>query len=212
MREEEKLARDVYITIYKKWGEKTFDNISKSEERHKEAVEILLSKYNLDDPIKDDSVGVFTSDSLQKLYNELVAKGNISLQEALKVGATIEDLDIYDLERFIANTKNPDVIEVYEKINNGSMNHMRAFTQRLGQYGLSYQPQYISNTRFTEILSEGNGNHMRGRRSVENLKRNRVNINNSKFTKTQQVEQTSLFMKILSFFKSLIYMKYIFLP
>jgi hypothetical protein len=37
MREEEKLAHDVYVTLYEQWGLRVFNNISRSEQQHTEA-------------------------------------------------------------------------------------------------------------------------------------------------------------------------------
>ena len=72
MREEEKLARDVYITLNEKWNDKVFLKISASEQRHMDAVLNLLKKYNLPDPVGDNGVGVFTDGDLQELYTDLV--------------------------------------------------------------------------------------------------------------------------------------------
>ena len=64
MREEEKLARDVYSTLYEKWGLPIFSNIAQSEQTHTEAVRDLLEKYNQPDPVIDDTVGVFVNTDL----------------------------------------------------------------------------------------------------------------------------------------------------
>ena len=98
MREEEKLARDVYITLFNKWGVKIFTNISNSEQKHMDAILLLLNKYSITDPAGSNAVGVFTNSTLQNFYTQLVAQGNTSVLEAYKVGATIEDLDIFDLK------------------------------------------------------------------------------------------------------------------
>lgn len=60
MREEEKLARDVYLTTYNLWRLQIFDNIAASEETHTEAVKLLLDRYNLADPVGSNGIGVFT--------------------------------------------------------------------------------------------------------------------------------------------------------
>lgn len=39
MREEEKLARDVYITLYEKWGIPVFNNISNRESDHNDLIQ-----------------------------------------------------------------------------------------------------------------------------------------------------------------------------
>jgi hypothetical protein len=153
MRQEEKLARDVYLKLYEKWGLQVFANIANSEQRHMEAVKMLLEKYGISDPVIDDSIGVFSDEEFSGLFNELVATGEASEVDALKVGAEIEDLDISDLETLIANTDNDDIKFVYERLMNGSYNHMRAFSNMLQSYGESYTPKYISEDEYNEILS-----------------------------------------------------------
>lgn len=81
MREEEKLAKDVYITLYKKWGVNIFDNISLSEATHTNAVLTILNKYNITDPANSNIVGVFKDTTLQNLYNILVETGSKSALE-----------------------------------------------------------------------------------------------------------------------------------
>lgn len=153
MREEEKLARDVYITLYERWGVQIFSNISQSEQTHTEAVRTLLDKYSIPDPVKDDSVGVFADEVFKKLYSDLVSRGGTSLEEALKVGAFIEDLDIADLERFILATDNEDMKLVYSNLSRGSRNHLRSFVSQLASRGAKYVPEYISEEQFNEIIS-----------------------------------------------------------
>lgn len=144
MREEEKLARDVYLTLYDTWGTQIFSNIAKSEQKHTDAVKALLDKYSIADPVRDDTIGVFTSPTLQNLYNELVAKGNTSLVDAFQVGLTIEDLDIYDLQEALRDTDNEDITKVYESLEKGSRNHLRAFNRQLEQNGGTYSAQFLS--------------------------------------------------------------------
>ncbi len=161
MREEEKLARDVYITLYEKWGDKIFNNISKSESRHMIAVKSILDKYQIEDPVLSDEIGVFQNQDLQNLYNDLVAKGMNSLQDALEVGTTIEDVDIRDLHTAIAHTNNEDIKFVYENLMRGSRNHMRSFYSALQNMGIEYKAQYISQEELEDIVNteKERGNH-----------------------------------------------------
>ncbi|XRP96224.1 DUF2202 domain-containing protein [Methanocaldococcus sp. 16A] len=153
MREEEKLARDVYLTLYHKWGLQIFKNIAESEQTHMDSVKYLLDKYNIPDPVKSDEVGKFSNPKFEELYNKLVEQGSKSVVDALKVGATIEDLDIADLEHWISKTDNEDIKFVYENLMKGSRNHMRAFVSMLERYGANYTPQYISKEEFEQIIS-----------------------------------------------------------
>ena len=129
MREEEKLARDVYLSLYDIYGLNIFANIAASEQKHMDAVAAMLDKYGIIDPVIDDSIGVFTSIELQELYDGLMATGIVGLYEALGVGITIEETDIADLEACLATEGLPaDITRVYTNLLAGSNNHLAAFT------------------------------------------------------------------------------------
>ena len=131
MRIEEKLARDVYLTLGKTYKQKMFINIPESEQRHMDAVKALLDKYQIADPISDNEIGSFANADFKKLYDELVAKGQTSFKDAMLVGKAIEELDIKDLNERLEQTDNPDIKAVYENLKRGSENHLRAFTKHL---------------------------------------------------------------------------------
>ncbi len=153
MREEEKLARDVYTKLYEKWGMQIFSNIASSEQTHMDEVLAVLNKYELEDPVKSDQVGAFVDPNLAKLYQELATRGLASIEEALTVGALIEDLDIYDLSRYMDQTENADITRVYENLARGSRNHLRSFASQLKSRGIQYVPKYISLSEYENILS-----------------------------------------------------------
>jgi len=171
LREEEKLARDVYTKLYAKWGARIFGNIAQSEQRHFDALKVLLDRYGMPDPAADNAVGVFTDSGLRTLYGDLAAKGQVSLAAALRVGATIEDLDIHDLDIALAATDNDDLRIIYQNLQKGSRNHMRAFAGQLEVLRESYAAQYTSAAALAEILASphesgmanwGSGNMRRG--------------------------------------------------
>ncbi|MBI1932502.1 MAG: DUF2202 domain-containing protein [Ignavibacteriales bacterium] len=166
MREEEKLARDIYLVLYKKWNANVFNNISKSEQKHTDAIKILLDKYQITDPVISDEVGVFSNPDLQALYNTLIEKGNTSLIEALKVGAAIEEIDILDLQKNLEKVDNEDITYVYNNLMRGSRNHLRAFNQNLEAQEVDYKAQYLDQDQFEAIVStsiEKGSNRGRGR-------------------------------------------------
>ncbi|MCC6583152.1 MAG: DUF2202 domain-containing protein [Chitinophagales bacterium] len=153
MREEEKLAHDVYSALYDKWGMMIFNNIAGSEQTHTDAVLMLLEKYDIEDPASGNGAGVFRETMLQRLYNQLLTNGNSSLLAALMVGATIEDLDIYDLQNLIDNVDNQDISFVYNNLLKGSRNHLRAFYGQIISNGSNYNAQYISQQQLEEIVN-----------------------------------------------------------
>jgi hypothetical protein len=138
MREEEKLAHDVYLAMYTKYGKRIFSNIMVSEQRHMDAVKGLLDKYNLQDPAEGKAVGKFESADIQALYNELLATGMSSLAEAFGAGVRIEEMDIEDLEGFLKDTEKADIQAVYTNLLNGSYNHLSAFNSQLELIGAVY--------------------------------------------------------------------------
>ncbi|MBN1630491.1 MAG: DUF2202 domain-containing protein [Thermoleophilia bacterium] len=130
LREEEKLAHDVYVTLYEKWGTQVFDNISRSELRHMDSMKGLLDNYGLADPIGSNELGVFTDPELQELFDTLVAQGSESEVEALEAGIAVETKDIADLEELIALTTHSDIKEVAQNLLDGSRKHLAAFSRR----------------------------------------------------------------------------------
>ncbi|MCA9647058.1 MAG: DUF2202 domain-containing protein [Polyangiaceae bacterium] len=150
-REEEKLARDVYSALAD--GRPIFDNISSSEQRHFDAIGDLLDKYGLEDPTVGLGAGQFSNPDLQKLYDDLVAQGSHGPDDALEVGCLIEELDIHDLDSALAATTHSDIQSVYENLQRGSRNHLRAFYGNLTSGGGDYTPVHLDQTRFDQIVS-----------------------------------------------------------
>jgi len=156
MREEEKLAHDVYSYLFTAWGLPVFDNISNSEQTHTDAILILLDRYSITDPVGNNAEGVFVNISLQSLYDSLVAQGTTSLIDALLVGAVIEEIDLIDIQNLVDTLEgNEDIVLVYENLMKGSRNHLRAFVSSLEKQGETYQPQYLSQDVYDAIIHAG---------------------------------------------------------
>lgn len=153
MLEEEKLARDVYAALYDAWNLQIFQSISGSEAQHMDSIRWLLERYGIDDSVGSTAPGAFADSDLQTLYDELVAEGRVSLIAALSVGATIEDLDIADLEEQIETSDNDDIQIVYQNLMKGSRNHLRSFIAQLDRFGTTYTAQYIDAEQLQRILS-----------------------------------------------------------
>lgn len=141
MREEEKLARDTYLTLYEKWNYSVFTHIAESEQSHMDAMLKLLKKYKLPDPVGSNGIGVFSDQTLQSLYNTLIAKGEVSGLEALKVGGLIEEKDMIDIKAAIERSQQDAIDAVYESLICGSRNHLRSFAMNI--QALTSQP-YVS--------------------------------------------------------------------
>lgn len=152
MREEEKLARDVYNYLYETWNLPIFRNIARSEQTHMDTAAFILDRYGVPDPVANDVPGVFENPDLQALYDDLTAAGEESLAAALAVGAEIEDLDIYDLGRQLDVTDNDDLRIVYINLEKGSRNHLRSFYAQILRQGSTYTARHIDADYFNRII------------------------------------------------------------
>jgi hypothetical protein len=153
IREEEQLAHDVYVVLGDLWNLRIFDNISRSETTHVEAVSGLLDLYGFEDPAAGNDAGTFTDPALQRLYDQLVEDGSRSVEAALEVGAFIEELDIVDLAARSASTDTAAISAVYADLERGSRNHLRAFFSQLDSRGVTYEPTQLDPVTFDAVVS-----------------------------------------------------------
>lgn len=168
MKVEEQLARDVYNELYSKWSSLQFSRIARAENNHLNAIVTLLKYYGASDTVIG-SAGVYADAAVQTLYNDLIAKGAVSNEEAFKVGALIEEMDIKDLSDAIDATSNANIKLVLENLEKGSRNHLRAFNKQLTTLGVTYVPVYLTQAEYDLIVTssmekgqqykmKGNGN------------------------------------------------------
>jgi hypothetical protein len=155
MKEEEKLARDVYAVFNTKWGKQPFKHISKAEDTHLKAVVSLLKLYNLPDTTIAEA-GKFIDPKVQTLYDEMIIKGDSSIKNALTISALIEEMDIADIKTISNSTSNNNLLIVLENLLSGSRNHLRAFDKQLNYLGIKYSPVYISIEEYNQIVTTDN--------------------------------------------------------
>jgi len=153
MREEEKVARDVYVYFYSLWNLPTFNNISASEQVHMNAVLMLLDRYGIDDPAAGNDYGEFTNPDLQDLFDLLTEYGATSLIDSLYVGALIEEVDILDLIHHIEETTHEDIRTVFSRLEWASGNHLRAFVRQLAFRGIEYEPVLLDRELYDSIIN-----------------------------------------------------------
>ena len=177
MREEEKLARDVYLTLGEIYpGVNSFMAIDDSEQRHFDTMGKMLDKYGIDDPSTDTSVGAFTGEDFGWYFSEkfdaLVDRGKTSLLEALYVGAFIEELDMNDIVHcpdVIVETENgvgedecglnytdeSPLVTSYNNLLEGSKDHLRAYVKAIeAQIGAgNYVAQVLTQEEVDLILN-----------------------------------------------------------
>lgn len=144
---EEMLARDAYAHFFKLYGDKTFQNVAESEQKHMDAVKTLLDRY---------SIAVPTGyGELQSTFDSLKAEGEKGKKEALEVGLKIETLDIEDMVKAVKATDNDDVKIVFANIGGASYNHLRAFSKALSNNGFTTSVDVSKYLSATELQSRG---------------------------------------------------------
>lgn len=131
MKQEEKMARDVYQAMAVRWNHVTFRNIAGSEQRHMEAMDRLIARYALTDTTPAEP-GRFSIPELQTLHDDLVAQGSLSLADALRVGVLIEETDIADLKEAMGVVSEPMLQQAFGNLLRGSGHHLSAFQAALG--------------------------------------------------------------------------------
>lgn len=153
MWQEEKLARDVYDSMYRKYYINPFVNIRQSERRHMAEMERLITKFNITYHVtSEDLPGYFDNVELKKLYFVCISNGSQSEKEALRAGALIEETDIKDLKERVKHTQHTAIQEAYQYLLMGSENHLRAFCRRLKAMDAEYKPMVLDTESFQKIL------------------------------------------------------------
>lgn len=177
MCQEEKLARDVYITLGTQYPQSiVFGNIDNSEQRHMDSATDVLLKYGFPNPSTNDNVGVFTSEDygwyFSEKYNQLTTSGANSELDAFYVGALIEELDMRDINfcpTVIVETDNginnisecgkvytdkEDIIRLYDNLLEGSTNHLKAYVENIEKMigEGNYEAQVLTQEQVDEIL------------------------------------------------------------
>lgn len=162
MREEEKLARDVYLALSSLYAdEQIFATIAEdSEQSHTDTVREMLAYFSINDPNPDtnnlpESIGIFNGLAYGWYFNEkyiqLINRGSENVLEALYVGAFIEELDMIDIT---------DYPKVIVETDNGI---------DISQCGLAYTDEASIQNMFTNLL-DGSKSHLRAYvRNIEKI-------------------------------------------
>lgn len=140
---EEMVARDMYTYFYSLYNIETFKNIAESEQKHMDAVQVLLDRYELRAPM---NYGELTDS-----FSSLKAEWKKGLKEALEVGLKIEMLDVKDIVDTIKTTDNDDIKVVLVNIWGASYNHMRGFAKAIQANGLTTTVDYSSHITQAEV-------------------------------------------------------------
>lgn len=152
IREEEKVARDLYQAYYDEFNLTVFSDLARSEQSHMDSIKIAVDKYGLEDPVIEEQ-GVFTNQTLKQMYDQLLASGKQSEEDALKASAAFEEISIIDLEKELSVTQAEDVRLIYEGLLAGSRKHLRSYVRDLQEMGISYIPRHLNSGEYNETVT-----------------------------------------------------------
>lgn len=152
--EEEKLVSDLYASFNDEWTQAIFESTSVSEASHSDAVGVLIERYSVSNPGKEQATGEFSNQELQSLYSELYSEGSASLVDALAASAAAEELSLIDVQVQLGRIDdNDDIIFVYEQLLLASRNHLRVFVKNIEYLDTSYAPRYLTVAEYDAIMA-----------------------------------------------------------
>jgi hypothetical protein len=151
MTEEEKLAHDVCLVFQRKYRDRIFPNLRRSERLHMDTMAGLLDRYGLENPTKS-AVGEFDDQRLQGFYDRVFDRGMKNRVEAIMVAALVVEKDVIEIAKAMNNTDEPAIMRVYAKHLSGSERHLKAIVYRLDALGVTYEPVFLSLERYQTIL------------------------------------------------------------
>lgn len=153
VREDEKVARDLYFSFFQKFGLKPFENIGKAEDNHIKATEKLFDYYEIDYPALSAN-GKFEDAIRQKLYDSLLLKGTPEL-EAFKVMAFLEESNIVEYGEVLKTIVNPNIKIVIENLAKASANHFKAAIRQITALGGTYAPALMTQEQYRAVIAIG---------------------------------------------------------
>ncbi len=151
--ESTKLSKDIYYEIHRLWNVNIFKSIEYLENNDMKAVAEILKDYNISNPNKDTTLGIYTSPYISNLFTDFSGKYDNSEYEALRIAATLEDLMISDLNELLQSSTNTDFIKIFTELRYSAISHIRAVNKYMKKkYKVEYQAQFLSPVELKEIL------------------------------------------------------------
>ncbi|MDP3452977.1 MAG: DUF2202 domain-containing protein [Bacteroidales bacterium] len=175
VREDEKLARDVYTYFFDKFELAPFSRIAKAEANHIAAVERLFYFYSISYPAVAP-MGEFNDADRKAYYESLINKGDTAL-EAYKATAYLEEKDVADYTLVLGSIQNPNIKMVIENLIKGSSNHLRASVRQVNALGGTYAPAFLTQEKYDQIVNSSfqNGKPLIGVKPANPTAPDRIN-------------------------------------
>jgi len=156
LHDNQKLSLFVYDSLFAIWGINPFGNIRSAESQHVDFLVDVAENYSviLDKNGSTDNKPGFTTPQAETIYHESISKGSLSVIDALKRGALLEEMSLLALHEAKAVTIKSDLLHTFDILAMGSKNNLQAFNKRLKMYGITYEPGLLDQKDFKNIISE----------------------------------------------------------
>jgi hypothetical protein len=156
LHDNQKLSLFVYDSLFAIWGINPFGNIRSAESQHVDFLVDVAENYDvvLDKNGSTDNKPGFTTPQAETIYHESISKGSLSVIDALKRGALLEEMSLLALHEAKAVTIKSDLLHTFDILAMGSKNNLHAFNKRLKMYGITYEPGLLDQKDFKNIISE----------------------------------------------------------
>lgn len=132
-RQQEKLARDVYRALERRWSMSVFRTLARSHGQGMVAVKALLTRYRIADPVAGRGEGRFADPAFSRLYRNSVRQGQWSRWDARSVGVRIESREMRELRARLLSAAHPDVRRLLTQLRQASSSHLRALEHSEGE-------------------------------------------------------------------------------
>src|SRR6476620_4362177 len=156
LHDNQKLSLFVYDSLYAIWGINPFGNIRSAESQHVNFLDDVADNYALELETNEpgNSAATFTTPQAETIYQESISKGSLSVVDALKMGARLEEMSLQVLHNAKAVTIKSDLLHTFDILAMGSKNNLQAFNRRLKMYGITYEPGFLEQKDFRNIINQ----------------------------------------------------------
>lgn len=151
--EQEKLAHDVYRSLDTMWVTDIFNRVANEEYQHVGKLSAVAAEFMINVPnhFNEYPMGQFIDTKLRRLYGELMAAANFSLEDAYRACAALEERKMYDLKVALKEPNFELENLTYKALLLGSEDNFKVFVRALNELNAAYTPVLLSPAEYETL-------------------------------------------------------------
>lgn len=151
--EQEKLAHDLYSVLDTIWVTEIFNRLSGDERNHMEKLNAVAVDFMMVVPnhFNEYLPGQYINENLRHLYHDLLLDANLSLEDAYRTCANLEERKILDLRAALKQPNFELETLTYKALLIGAEDNFKLFLRALLEMNAGYQPIHFSNSEFEAL-------------------------------------------------------------